>query len=294
MKALLTKNRRDLALLVGNGINLYGASPDKNSWANLLSTLARTHLGKANSKVPRGISMTEFYDVLELAHARTPNELGLQRQFCDLMDAWKPLDQHHHVTAWAVKHGVPLLTTNFDNTLGKAAACSLRRIRKTAFTDFYPWDSYYGLEESIDPCTQFGIWHVNGMQHYTRSIRLGLSHYMGSVERARGWLHKGSSRLFASADLDAWSGKLTWLQILFKKPILIFGLSLAENEVFLRWLLIERARYFKKFPDRRVPGWFISPSHEKDPGKFLFLDAVGIKPVAVANYDEIYSEKTWS
>jgi hypothetical protein len=100
--------------------------------------------------------------------------------------------------------------------------------------------------------------------------------------------------LFASADLDAWSGKLTWLtdSVQEANPDLR-AKRLAENEVFLRWLLIERARYFKKFPDRRVPGWFISPSQEKDPG-FLFLDAVGIKPVAVANYDEIYSEKTWS
>jgi hypothetical protein len=184
MKALLTKNRRDLALLVGNGINLYGASPDKNSWANLLSTLARTHLGKANSKVPRGISMTEFYDVLELAHARTPTEQGLQRQFCDLMDAWKPLDQHQprdrlgHQT-WCC----PLLTTNFDNTLGKSRSMFAgERTQKAAFTDFYPWDSYYGLEDSIDPCTQFGIWHVNGCSATPEASGSGSRTDMGSVE----------------------------------------------------------------------------------------------------------------
>lgn len=45
-----------------------------------------------------------------------------------------------------------------------------------------------------------------------------------------------------------WDGAASWLHIVFNSPLLIFGLGLEENEVFFRWLLIERARYFKKFP----------------------------------------------
>ena len=190
--------------------------------------------------------------------------------------------------------GVPVLTTNFDNTLGVAAACSLRRTRSAGFTAFYPWDSYYGTDDVLDPCTQFAIWHVNGMQRYWQSIRLGLSHYMGSVERARSWLHKGSRRLFNADDTQEWSGASTWLQVLLHKPLLIVGLGLTETEVFLRWLLIERAKYFKRFPHRGKPGWYVYIRDQPDPGKHLFLNAVGIEPTAAASHNELYAEATWS
>ena len=80
---------------------------------------------------------------------------------------------------------------------------------------------------------------------------------MGSVGRARAWLHRGGDRrLFSGKSPDNWLGKNTWVHIIFNSPLLIFGLALEENEVFLRWLLIERARYFKKFPDRRKKAWY--------------------------------------
>jgi hypothetical protein len=131
------------------------------------------------------------------------------------------------------------------------------------------------------------------MQQYCRSVRLGLSHYMGSVERARSWLHKGSQRLFKDGDMGTWDGASTWLQVFFHKPLLFFGLGLSETEVFLRWLLIERARYFKKFPKHHKPGWYIYVSGEHDDGKELFLKAVGIESFAVSSYDEIYAASIW-
>ena len=93
-----------------------------------------------------------------------------------------------------------------------------------------------------------------------------------------------------------WPGSNTWLQVFFHKPLLFFGLSLAENEVFLRWLLIERARYFKKFPGRAKRGWYVYVQQEGalDSGKSLFLKGVGIEPYPVSKYDDIYSEDTWS
>ena len=48
----------------------------------LLSTLARKHLNPAHTAVPPGISLTEFYDILELANSRGTGEVSLQRQFC--------------------------------------------------------------------------------------------------------------------------------------------------------------------------------------------------------------------
>jgi hypothetical protein len=117
---------------------------------------------------------------------------------------------------------------------------------------------------------------------------------MGSVERVRGWIHKGNEGLlFAGKDANNWPGVSTWLHIVFNKPLLIFGLGLEENEVFLRWLLIERARYFNKFPDRRRKCWYVYTSGKEKMGKLFFLRKLGIQPVKADSYEDVYSASTW-
>lgn len=294
LQSLLARHRSNLALLIGNGINRYGTTAHGSSWDALLSALARRHLDPAHERVPVGISLTEFYDVLELGYSRSSGEAGLQAQFCELMAGWQPLPQHERIARWAQRHAVPILTTNFESTLGDAIGCTLQRARSAGFTAFYPWERYFASNTVADPCREFAVWHVNGMQCYRQSIRLGLSHYMGSVERARGWLHKGAGRLFSARDAQEWQGASTWLQIVFHKPLLVFGLALAENEVFLRWLLIERAKYYRGHPERRQPAWYVHTAGDPDGGKHLFLKAVGVELIAVASYDEIYGEPTWA
>jgi hypothetical protein len=132
------------------------------------------------------------------------------------------------------------------------------------------------------------------MQRYRQSIRLGLSHYMGSVERARSWFQRSGTRLFGATDITAWPGAGTWLQIFMHKPLLIFGLGLLENEVFLRWLLIERARYFLKFPMRGRQAWYVHTGPSLDPGRDLFLRGVGVEPCLVPSFDDIYGATTWT
>jgi hypothetical protein len=170
----------------------------------------------------------------------------------------------------------------------------LHRSKKGGFTDYYPWETYYGSNAVRDPSQEFGIWHVNGMQRYHRSIRLGLTHYMGSVERARGWFHKGNEGcLFSGKNVRGWDGAATWLHIIFNTPLLIFGLGLEENEVFLRWLLIERARYFRIFPERRKSAWYVHVGKIDNPGKQFFLSGVGVQTILATSYDEIYGPGTW-
>jgi hypothetical protein len=165
------------------------------------------------------------------------------------MKDWLPYEHHKRVVSWAKQARCPLLTTNFDKTFSEAGDCKLLHTRRDGFTDYYPWETYYGHQQFDDPCHGFAIWHINGMERYPRSIRLGLSHYMGSVQRARDWLHRGNERrLFSGKDIHNWRGFGTWLHIMFDKRLVILGLGLKEDEVFLRWLLIERARYFRKFP----------------------------------------------
>ena len=91
--------------------------------------------------------------------------------------------------------------------------------------------------------------------------------------------------------MNNWRGFKTWLHIIFNKSLFIFGLGLEENEVFLRWLLIERIKYFKQFPDRKHKGWYISKK-EDNAGKKFFLERVGFEIIEVDDYSDIY-ENIW-
>jgi hypothetical protein len=289
---ILRANHHDVALVIGNGIHRYGPART-NSWDALLITLASRY-GMDVDHVPEGASATEFFDVLDL-HAQGRNG-ELANAFCAFMSRWKPLEHHRRIMRWAVKHDVPVLTTNFDDVLSNAVDAHLMRPEIKGFTDFYPWDSRFAQTLYDDPCAGFGVWHINGMARYSRSIRLGLTHYMGSVQRARGWLHRGETRLFDGKDRDYWPGCRTWMHLIFNKPLLIFGLGLRENEVFLRWLLIERARYFAKFPERRRAGWFIfthDPDDRTETGRHFFLEGVGIHCIEVRDYAAIYDNSAW-
>ncbi len=294
-RSLLARHRSDLALVIGNGINRYGSAPNTNSWHDLLVTLASKFIGKQSEKIPAGIALTEFYDILELKSGPSVPGKSLQKEFSNLMREWTPHEHHRRIVYWAAQARCPLLTTNFENVLGEAGACTLLHTQRDGFTDYYPWETYYGHGPLTDPSVGFGIWHINGMERYRRSIRLGLTHYMGSVERARSWIHKGKERrLFSGNSAREWRGAGTWLHIVFNKPLLIFGLGLEENEIFLRWLLIERARYFRKVPERKKQAWYMHIDEMAGSGKLFFLEGVGVKPIRARSYDELYGVATWT
>jgi hypothetical protein len=293
LEALLNSNAGDLALVVGNGINRYNAGGGGNSWEELLMRIA-DDCGINVPAIPQGTAITEFYDVLNLKSRGRTGDLAAE--FCKLMVKWRPLEQHYRITGWAHRQSVPVLTTNFEEVLSEAADCAFINPEGLSFTDYYPWNCHFAPKPVADPCTSFGIWHINGMARYKRSIRLGLSDYMGSAQRARQMFYRGEFQLFKAANKDKWEGVRSWLHIVFHKPLLIVGLALEENEVFLRWLLIERARYFKKYPARHKLAWFIyshDPRDEREVGKHFFLNALGVTSVRAADYDEIYQNPGW-
>ncbi|APF20878.1 hypothetical protein Calab_1023 [Caldithrix abyssi DSM 13497] len=294
VKQIKKDHIKNIAFVVGNGINRYGLIEGNSSWDQLLLELWRKVIGEYKSDVPLGISLTEFYDILELNNTNNGSTINLQKEFCNLMNKWSFQKHHVNFIKFAMRFNTPVLTTNFDNTFQKAGRLNLYRTSTGGFTDFYPWESYYSLSRLNYPTDGFGVWHINGMQKYFRSIRLGLTHYMGSVERARRMIHKGNEeRLFAGKNVHNWPGAKTWLHIVFNKSLFIFGLGLEENEVFLRWLLIERAKYFNKFKKRRMQGWYIAKNGSTSRGKKLFLNQIGIKVIELSNYKDIY-ENLWN
>jgi hypothetical protein len=79
-------------------------------------------------------------------------------------------------------------------------------------------------------------------------------------------------------------------------PLAFMGLQLGPQEVFLRWLLIERARYFRRYPDARCPAWYFHAAREasgEDAAKYFFLDAIGVTPVEVEDYGSMYDPAVW-
>lgn len=206
------------------------------------------------------------------------------------MKDWIPKQHHIHISIWAKTNSIPILTTNYEESLSSHITNKLTHFDSKSFTDFYPWSSYFSDQELEDPSRSFAIWHINGMQRYARSIRLGLSHYMGSVQRARDLLHKNSEiNIFSGENIRNWKGRNTWIHIIFNNDLLIFGLKLDSTEVFLRWLLIERANYFKNFPDSSKKAYYAYADAENiSNGQRLFFESVGIELVRTTTYQEIY------
>ncbi len=291
IKQIIEQNKDNIAFVVGNGINRYPDNPNALSWDELLIKLCSKVSSQTLTGRPNGISLTEFYDILEL---EKPQNIKLQREVTKLMENWEPQNHHRIITDRIKELNAPILTTNFEETFAKTFQYKLLRTEQEGFTDFYPWTTYHGENQLKLPTDGFGVWYINGMINYHRSIRLGLSHYMGSVERAR-YLLRNERSLFSSEDVNKnnWKGCKTWLHIVFNKSLFVFGLGLEENEIFLRWLLIERIKYLK-YISKEHKGWYINKrsNNGTDQGKKLFLEHVGFEVIEVDDYADIY-ENIW-
>ena len=290
IKSIFSRNKNDLAFILGNGIN-YHYNKSNVSWTDLLLDLWGEYSFNTQSTIPEGISFTEFYDALEIQNYAESNFSNiLQKSVVAKMEKWEPNKSQNLILNRIKELNAPLLTTNFDDLIPKSLDLNFHKLTDEGFTDFYPWSCYYGDRELDDPVNGFGIWYINGMIKYHRSIKLGLSQYMGNVERARK-LITGPENFTLQ---ENWAGRKTWLNIILNKSLFIFGLSLDETEIFIRWLLIERAKLIRKIPNKKHKGWFITKK-ENSPraeGKKFFLKSVGFEIVEVNSYKMIY-ETIW-
>lgn len=178
----------------------------------------------------------------------------------------------------------PVLTTNYDFLMSESLGLSFHKMGNSVSV-YYPWNVYYSDRELLTPTSGFGIWHINGMIKYFQSIKLGLSDYMGNVERARRMIHLNNFSDFYNGILQGTQINQNWLQIIFTKNLFVFGLGLDEEEVFLRWLLIQRAKYSKLY-HRELKGWYVNK--DIDAGKRFFLEKIGIETIKIRNYKDLY------
>lgn len=267
-------------MLIGNGPNL--AAQIMPNWKQLLKSISNPPI---DFNV-EGLSNTEVYDLVDL-HSKEGHDvkehviraLAIPADTVDL-----PI--HQRIMNLAREFDTPVLTTNFDTAFEKSIDAKLLKITSKGFTRYYPWKTYYGFEQHESPTDGFGVWKVHGDVRYKDSIRLGLTDYMGSVERARGMIHKGNTRLFKGKRDSYWAGQDSWLHIWFNLPVLVFGLGFGLDEVFLRWLLIERRRYLN-FHKEPMQVYYISKS-DIAPSTQNLMENLGVEIVTIQEYSELY------
>ena len=265
------------AILLGNGINQ--CAEIFPSWNELL-----TNVG-ADNIITEGLTNTEIYDFLEL---KSKDSKYLKFKVANNFEQIKKSksETHQNFINLVNSHDCPVLTTNFDLALKKYGNLNSFRTSKKGFTRYYPWDTYFGYRQHSSPIDGFGVWHIHGMLNYYDSIRLGLTEYMGSVEKARKLIHAGDGRLFEGKDQHDWKGKSSWLHIWFNMPLIIVGFGLSSDEVFIRWLLIERKKYFQQFQERHKDTIFISTGGDERVKNFL--NNLDIEYRVVDDYNLLY------
>lgn len=267
------------AFLIGNGPNLNsGIFP---GWKELLVAAA----DKGKKFKPDGLTNTEVYDMVEL-HAKDGKTV--KTRVCGKLALKSSMDisVHRRLMEFARDTNSPVLTTNFDAAFETGIGAPIKHISSAGFTHFYPWKTYYGFKQHALPTDGFGIWKIHGDIKYKDSIRLGLTDYMGSVERARKMIHKGDDRLFQGKLQPRWSGYETWLHIWFNMPLIIVGFGFDTDEVFLRWLLIERRRYYN-LHKRPMDVWYIGTAPIKPSIKNLMKN-IGVQFKLVKDFNTLY------
>ena len=295
VKAILDKHRNDhLAFIVGNGINRH-KSPHQADYAwDVLVRSLWANLSRHPIPADDGLSLTEAYDIISLS---SEGDAELARRVEEFVYSIEPTDYQGQLCQRMMERDIPILTTNFDHLLESSHTLPKRFLsfpgKNTGFTSYYPWNVYFRKDTLVNPAKGFGIWHINGMVDYPRSMRLGLTQYMNQVSRMRNFIHSSDPRFIENDDFggknqDLWKGCNTWLHIIFNCPLMIFGLSLDVNETFLRWLLIEREKYFARFPHRRKAAWYLCYEPEMNLGKQFFLQYVGFDTILFDSREEVF------
>lgn len=322
---LLRRNRADLALVIGNGINLTSGAAGGITWdqlmENLITEAAKSSPNSAltmkrlKSLLVRGddgqtpASLPEVFDIIQAIGTIKPGskpsstDLQLQTQIAQMLRSMEAGLPHKAVVEWAWKSRVPILTTNYDHCLQDALEVDCKRRvfgSGRPSSDFYPWDRYYAPKMITDPVRAFAVWHIHGDRDLKRSIRAGLDQYMGMAQRLRKLKRSVAKEILRGPDENQEEDPAylaaPWLRIFMGRKLWIQGLGLRAAEVSLRWLLIQRFRYWRRYrpTHRRANGWYVhGPTAEigaLDEGRRAFFRNVGLEVIEIAPASAFYAK----
>lgn len=248
-------------------------------------------------------SMKKLDEILSSNYLSVLLSNELKESVCNEIRDWKLNDDLSVMLRSVYEMNAPILTTNFDLSISKKmnewfpCLMQYQTMKSSMRSEVFRWSDYYGRKGLEDPCSGFGIWHIHGYSSFPQSLCLGLSDYIRCTKEAWQKIHKNDffeTDAFVGKNTVKWVGYRTWLHIIFNKSLFIIGLKLSENETFLRWLLMQRAKYYTLFNSRSHKGWYVyTQKEEKDAdffGKKVFLEKVGITMLKVDDYDQIYKD----
>ena len=324
-KRTLAREKSSLALLIGNGINLMSRATGGISWDQLMENLITSAAANSpntsataerlkqllerggNGQTPA--SLPEVFDIIEATGSIKPgstapssSDIRLQSTIAQMLKGMKPSALHKALVSWAAQSRVPILTTNYDHCLQDALddeECKQRRFgTQKALSDFYPWDRYYAPIKLIDPASEFAVWHIHGDRDLKRSIRAGLDQYMGMVQRLRKLKRSVAKEILGGPNENQEHNPAfhaaPWLRTFMGKKLWIQGLGLRAAEVSLRWLLVQRFRYWRRYrPEhRRASGWYVhGPTDDIGPldrERRIFFENVGLEIIELAKAADFY------
>lgn len=295
LKGILGKNK-NVALLLGNGINYAFYHSKVKSWAALVAklwnethldnTITENYVKKANLSLTEAAEMSEkqFEDIRKIvakALADPTSENKEARKFFKYLE----------------NHDIPIITTNYDkniiNELG-LKVFNTEQITDEYLTRRFQWGKYYAKTEipQKDILQKFAVWHAHGTIDSPESICFTLSDYFECGKNAYDVLEGIYSPFYIKPHDREPQFKGTWLDILLNKDLCIAGLMLNENEIFLRLLLMLRFNYMRNHlgNSHKHKGWYLYTNDAEMPRtKRFFLKSVNIQPVKCKNYKVIYN-----
>ena len=320
---ILREQRGNIALLIGNGINRAPGGNGGVSWdqlmENLISSAAETcsdpeatkkgllRLLEQGENGQTPASLPEVFDIIDATrklgstHPQSPRPYNLQSEIVSMLKGMEPGLAHKTLVRWAVRAKAPLMTTNYDHCFQEtfAAGCKRRRFGSgPPKSDVYPWDRYYSPDLIKEPKSEFAIWHIHGDQALARSIRAGLDQYMGMVERLRKIKMRVAKEVLGAApdgssDAPAFHAA-PWLRIFFGKKLWIQGIALRSAEVSIRWLLIQRFKFWRRLIEDcpAATGWYVHGPIDKvgrlEKERRIFFKSVGLQVIEITNSEDAY------
>lgn len=286
------------AILLGNGLNNYYL--ENSSWLNLLQNLSFKTIEESYFETG-DLTYPEYFDVLSITLNNGKKEIeSIKEELSNKIIEWEGKNGHHKVTQFAREKNIPILTTNYDLTLVDKKLKEAMKIKSgdkyhnmkprknihsgKKFSDYYPFHTCYSDNTITEASQQFGIWHMHGISCYKRSLSIGASDYGNNISQYKKFLDKEEQ-----IKDPKWNGKNSWLEVFYHCDLIILGLTLASQETSLRWLLIQREKYYLKNSNLRRKTYFVvNKDYEKIcDGKKFFFESIGIEIIEKSG-KEIY------
>ncbi len=229
-------------ILFGNGLNRI--SKNSVSWGTLLDNLKAdkqfTNENLPNTMVYERIFMEKHEPIL----SQKAVELKIKQSIADAMRLQGSNELFELLANMKFDN---YLTTNYDYAFEKAIGCTPEKL---STEDIYSLRRKRAYKTNTR--TKF-LWNIHGEIDHSKSIMLGLDHYVGSVSKIDSYV-KGSYKYSVKGENKVVLPMLqklkneqycytSWIDLFFSSHVHIIGFSLDYSETDIWWLLNKRARF---------------------------------------------------